>query len=302
MKVLIGRILVGDRRREELGDLEGLAESIRQFGLLHPVVVDDDLHLIAGERRLRAMEHLGWTEVEVRPIGTLSEAERRQIELEENTRRKDLTEYERSRNLVELAATAAVVLKEKAEAPIEFRTESVQKSRGRPPAPASERRVAEHIGIPKSKIQDAQAHVQAADEYPVMQSWKQYHVLEAREALGKLPDEQRQKAVALVSEPGIPPKDAIKVFRNISDMASPERDRIFGLAASDDSRDRDLAVTEAAKLPPMPDPRLTLLDDATRAIRTAARQFPNDPANGAINAVLPVLKAAYLAVQEHSHA
>lgn len=58
-------IVVGDRVRKDLGDLQRLADSIQRHGLLHPVVVTPDSRLIAGVRRLEAVRMLGWTEVPV---------------------------------------------------------------------------------------------------------------------------------------------------------------------------------------------------------------------------------------------
>jgi N6-adenosine-specific RNA methylase IME4 len=52
-------ILVGQRHRREMGDISGLAASIAEVGLMHPIVVTPDGRLIAGERRLRALQHLG---------------------------------------------------------------------------------------------------------------------------------------------------------------------------------------------------------------------------------------------------
>ena len=51
--------------------------------------------------------------------------------------------------------------------------------------------------------------------------WKQYHVLEARERLEKLPEMERPKAVALVSQPGIPPKDAIEIIGSLAQRSAP---------------------------------------------------------------------------------
>ncbi|MFZ5501109.1 MAG: ParB N-terminal domain-containing protein, partial [Candidatus Micrarchaeota archaeon] len=91
MKAKISDINVGVRQRRELGNIESLADSINRYGVLQPIVVDDDLNLVAGERRLKACQLLGWQEVEVRSVGTLSEVERQELELEENIRRKQLT-------------------------------------------------------------------------------------------------------------------------------------------------------------------------------------------------------------------
>jgi ParB family chromosome partitioning protein len=58
----ISDIRVGDNRhRRELGDIAGLAESIRTIGLLHPITVDAEGNLLAGARRLAACKQLGLT-------------------------------------------------------------------------------------------------------------------------------------------------------------------------------------------------------------------------------------------------
>lgn len=91
----IADIKVGDRYRKDLGDIEGLAASIRQHGLIHPIVVDDKGNLIAGGRRLAAVRLLGWEEVPVTLFRDLSEFQVKLLELEENIRRKDVTWQER---------------------------------------------------------------------------------------------------------------------------------------------------------------------------------------------------------------
>jgi hypothetical protein len=289
----IADIVVGEHRRQDAGDIQALADSIRRFGLLHPVVVDAERNLVAGGRRLLACAMLGWDEVEVRPLGELTASERREIELEENLCRKDLTEYERSRILTELATTAAEVLTVEAD----LRPDSGRKSRGHQPEPGSLRKVSERIGVPRSTIQEAQSHIETADAFPFMQSWKQYQVLEAHESLAQLPEPERAKVAALLNQPGVPPRDAIAVVRNVAAKPVEERERIYTLAVSPDSRDRSAALAAAAEVPPMPDPRLTLLDDAGRALRTAERMFPGDPANSSIATVRRELKVAYAAVE-----
>jgi ParB family chromosome partitioning protein len=89
----ISSIVVGDRFRKEMGDLEGLAESIAELGLLQPIGVTDDFTLIFGERRLRACRDLlGMTEIEVRIIDMPNIVVG---ENAENEVRKDFTPSER---------------------------------------------------------------------------------------------------------------------------------------------------------------------------------------------------------------
>jgi ParB family chromosome partitioning protein len=54
----IASIRVGERRRTDMGDIDSLARSIADVGLLQPVAVTRDGELIAGERRIRAFERL----------------------------------------------------------------------------------------------------------------------------------------------------------------------------------------------------------------------------------------------------
>lgn len=299
MKLPLESITLSDRRREDYGDIAGLAASIEKYGLLHPIVVDDAGTLVAGERRLRAIQSLGWESVEVRDLGELSDAERAEIELEENLQRKDLTPLERAKTVVKLAETAKTVLTEQAE----LRTESVQKSPGRPAEPASERAVAERIGVPRQTIREAQQHVEIADQIPVLAGpeVKQYHALEAREKLEKIPEPERPAAVALVNQSGIPPKDAVGILGNLAAMPAPERERVLTLAESPDTRDRSLALTEAAKRPAMPDPRISLLMDAIVALGKAGRLFPDDEMNDRIAIARDTVKDVLAALKEYRH-
>ena len=66
--VLIENICIGNRYRKDLGDIESLAMSISKEGLLHPVVVDSEMNLIAGMRRIEAFKSLGLFEVPCRVI------------------------------------------------------------------------------------------------------------------------------------------------------------------------------------------------------------------------------------------
>ena len=122
-KCSINDITINERIREDMGNIAELAESMGKYGLIHPVVLDADRNLVAGGRRLEAARVLGWTEVEVRFLGELSDRERRLIEVEENIRRKDLTEYERSQRLMELMEAVKEVTKEE---PVAFAAQEVK--------------------------------------------------------------------------------------------------------------------------------------------------------------------------------
>lgn len=95
--VPIAAVAVGERDREELGDIDALARSIQAVGLLHPVVVTEALTLVAGDRRLAAVKQLGWIEVPVTVVDLSTAADVLRAEADENTERKPLTPFEASR-------------------------------------------------------------------------------------------------------------------------------------------------------------------------------------------------------------
>jgi ParB family chromosome partitioning protein len=91
------------RRRFE--NLEALAESIREKGVLQPLLVrplgDGRYAIVAGERRYRAAKIAGLAEVPVRVLD-LPEKEARLLALVENLQREDLNPYEETLGVLEL--------------------------------------------------------------------------------------------------------------------------------------------------------------------------------------------------------
>ena len=84
----IADIRIGPRHRKDMDDIDGLAASMAEHGLLHPVVVTPNGELIAGERRLRAAESLGWGQIPVTVVDLDSIVHG---EYAENAHRKDFT-------------------------------------------------------------------------------------------------------------------------------------------------------------------------------------------------------------------
>jgi len=91
MKVRLSDIVITERIRKIPGDLTGLKESIKNVGLLNPIIIDLDNHLIAGLRRLEAVKQLGWEYIEVRILDVRSKRQKILIESEENSHRLDLS-------------------------------------------------------------------------------------------------------------------------------------------------------------------------------------------------------------------
>lgn len=92
MNLPIDSIAIGERVRKDMGDIDGLSESIKRHGgLLHPIVVNKDRMLIAGHRRIEAARRLGWTEI---PVTMIEVDDLLSAERDENTERKDFTPSE----------------------------------------------------------------------------------------------------------------------------------------------------------------------------------------------------------------
>jgi ParB family chromosome partitioning protein len=93
-EVEVDKIEVGKRVRKNLGDVTALAESLRKHGLLNPIVVNAHNELVAGHRRLEAARKLGWARIPARVVTEGDEADMVEMEIDENTQRKDLTSDE----------------------------------------------------------------------------------------------------------------------------------------------------------------------------------------------------------------
>jgi len=80
--------------------LEGLKQSIQENGVIQPITVrkiEDGYELIAGERRLRAVQDLGFRKIPAFVLEISSEDQMLEIALVENIQREDLNPIELAR-------------------------------------------------------------------------------------------------------------------------------------------------------------------------------------------------------------
>ena len=94
MLVPVEDIKVKERIRKDMGDIAALAESMKRFGQLSPIIVTTNNVLIAGERRLEAARSLGWTNINVVIADISDEISMLEYELEENNQRRGFTQEE----------------------------------------------------------------------------------------------------------------------------------------------------------------------------------------------------------------
>jgi len=105
VKILnIADVQIGDRYRTNLGDLEALAESIKDKGILQPITVDTNYNLLAGGRRITAASMAGLTKIPALVRETDGEIDAREVELLENVMRADFTWDESARLIRDIDA------------------------------------------------------------------------------------------------------------------------------------------------------------------------------------------------------
>lgn len=93
--IAVSRVKVDRSHRKEIGDLRELAKSIREVGLLHPIVLTPDHQLVAGHRRLMAFKKLKRTKIPYRIASNLQDLHLLlKAQADENTCRKAFTPSE----------------------------------------------------------------------------------------------------------------------------------------------------------------------------------------------------------------
>jgi ParB family chromosome partitioning protein len=85
-------IATSGRYRKDLGDIDELAKSIQEVGLLSFPMIRTDGVLVHGYRRLQACKKLGWTEI---PVIIFDPEDALRAEHDENEFRKSFTHSER---------------------------------------------------------------------------------------------------------------------------------------------------------------------------------------------------------------
>lgn len=101
-KVPIKSILIDEdfNARKRYVGIDDLAEQIKRDGLITPPVVsngggkDKPYRLIAGFRRIKAAQKLGWADIMVQVRETKDDLEAKVVNISENVNREELTSYE----------------------------------------------------------------------------------------------------------------------------------------------------------------------------------------------------------------
>jgi hypothetical protein len=288
--VAISSIEIGERRRVKLGLITNLAASIEQNGLIHPIVITEGNLLVVGRRRLAAFQKLNRRKIPARRFERMSPEERRELELDENTKRENLSDHEmsklRMREIEEAEAEALGVQSAQLKKPGAGRG-----SKG------GDSEVARKLGTTREEIRRTRKHVETADEHPVFKGndWSRGRVLEARKSLDKIPEAFVPMAVDMISEVGVPPEVAVEMLDTFAETPPKQLKQIEKLYRSDDEEDQMLAKTQAAKRPPPPPHRLPWLREAISLVEKCVKdKIPtgNEDLRSALALVKGVLKSS----------
>ncbi|MDR2185309.1 MAG: ParB N-terminal domain-containing protein [Treponema sp.] len=96
MQVPIEDIIVKKRTRKDKGNIEALAESMKRFGLICPIILTNGNVLVAGGRRLEAARSIGWRTINAVIAQIPDGVSELEIEIEENLHRLDLSPGEQA--------------------------------------------------------------------------------------------------------------------------------------------------------------------------------------------------------------
>ncbi|MBN1674411.1 MAG: ParB N-terminal domain-containing protein [Kiritimatiellae bacterium] len=108
VEVEIDRIVVGNMIRRDMGDLGTLENSVKQFGLLFPLLINRDNVLLSGSRRLAACRKVGLTKVPALRVDVAEDGMAPlDIQCQENYCRKELTMEELESEIAQKKAILA---------------------------------------------------------------------------------------------------------------------------------------------------------------------------------------------------
>ena len=91
MQIPVNEIIVKKRIRKNTGDIASLAESLKKYGQISPIVISKNKVLIAGGRRLEAAKQLGWRTINAVIHEATDKLKQLELEVEENIQRQDFS-------------------------------------------------------------------------------------------------------------------------------------------------------------------------------------------------------------------
>jgi ParB family chromosome partitioning protein len=94
VQIPLDDIIVKKRVRKEMGDIAALADSMKRYGQMSPIVLNKRNQLIAGGRRLEAARYLGWRTINAVILDVNDGLSMLEYEVEENLQRQNFNSEE----------------------------------------------------------------------------------------------------------------------------------------------------------------------------------------------------------------
>jgi ParB family chromosome partitioning protein len=101
-KVKIDDIIIEERMRKEYQNIESLGESLKTKGQITPIILNKNMKLVAGGRRITAAKLIKWIELDARILPTADTLDDLDIEFIENFQREDFSWAERAFGIAKL--------------------------------------------------------------------------------------------------------------------------------------------------------------------------------------------------------
>lgn len=262
-------IQVGSRIRQKLTAIDTLAASLKERGLLQPIVVDHENRLLAGRRRLEAAKLLGWPQIPVYrlDLSSLDDhallLESLHVERSENVERVNFTPEEIIRASEEIARRAkeAARRRQASAGPREGRGKKPMATGcGNFPPPVRTKtrdEVAAAFGLSGKTYDKAKQVVAAADANPTLRP-----LVDRMNATGKV--DSAYKAVKAAEEKA----KVVEAARSVSlDPAA------FDLrhCSMQDLLAGDIAIDHIVTDPPYPEEYLPLYGELARLAKRALK-------------------------------
>lgn len=174
MKLYINEIIVGDRIRKNAVNIKELAEDMKENGQITPITVRVDntgsYHLVAGFRRMKALQSIGEDKIEAYVIPEDDEERLLKMEISENEIREDFTKTERMECIRRIEEIEAKKAKERQQA-TQFGNDTVVENSPHPQRARDA--VAEQVGISSNTIAREKKIIEHKDEIDpeVFKNW-----------------------------------------------------------------------------------------------------------------------------------
>lgn len=142
---------------------------------------------------------------------------------------------------------------------------------------AEEKRHAKTIELGAGEGTDPTPTAETATSNPFLgrRDWNPVLAVQANSLLNSLDEFDRTRAIELVTQPGVPPSDAMSILQQVAAMSPQARARTWALASSEDRNDREVALTVAAGKPCPVDLRTLTLKEWIAWIGRMQKEYPN---------------------------